>query len=265
MEPHADEHQNPVQPKGVRPVAIPLPPEAQRLKREAVFTPEGEKKTRYSLPTHLQSHSPVGYRERVSMTEQEIADALKLLAMDEPQAFVGGPSPTDAELFEEASLGVMSSRQSTNFKGHQQVVFGPEHNEELTALLGQLSDRKVPVLDGAAYTTVVFTRPYRTAFTMLLTLVGHLPLASLFTVPLRILRKKFQHINDIPTIGYLQQLHLGILADAMERAAVIASGGKRRAQIHLAPFCGGSAKKNKGVIQRLLALSRITRKERATG
>ena len=47
--------------------------------------------------------------------------------------------------------------------------------------------------------------------------------------------------DDIPTIGYLPHLHVGILADAMN-AAVIASEGRRRALGFMAPFCGRSVK-----------------------
>jgi hypothetical protein len=84
-------------------------------------------------------------------------------------------------------------------------------------------------------------------------------------VPIRLLLKRYKHIDDIPTIGYLQQLHLGILADAAERAAVIASEGRRRAQVHLACFCGEAARANRAVIRELAQLVGLTRTERARG
>jgi hypothetical protein len=110
---------------------------------------------------------------------------------------------------------------------------GPAESARVAELLRRVGRREAPVLDGAAYTHLVLSRPYRTPFTLLLTFIGHRPLKSLGTVPLRAWHKRFSHVDDIPTIGYLQQLHLGILADAMERAAVVASEGARRAQVFL--------------------------------
>ena len=218
-------------------VTIPLPPEDQRVCRDARFAGEGEKRTRYSLPTSLESASPIGYRKRLPMSRAEVAEVLPLLSMERPSAFVEADPVTEAELFEECALGVMSARQSTNYRGHRQVVLGPEHSAEVAKLLGGLEGLEAPVLDGAAYTVIGLSRPYRTAFTMLLTFVGHVPVASLATVPLRALRKRFFEAVDIPTIGYLQQLHIGIWMDALERAVVIASEGRRSAQLFSAPFC----------------------------
>ena len=144
-------------------------------------------------------------------------------------------------------VGNSSSRQSTNFKGHQQVTFGPEESAKISTLLRELNQRDADVLDQAAYTHVVLSRPYRTPFTMLLTLVGHRPLTSLLTVPWRVFKKRTQFVSDIPTIGYLQQLHLGILADATERATVLAPAGKRMAQVHLRPFCGARKQNRKSL------------------
>ncbi len=226
------------QQKAVEFVAVQPPPQGQFAARQARFVEEGATRNRYSLPASLQSASPVGYRTRLSLTRQEAQDALRLLSLDRPTAFLDGPPPTEQELFEESALGVLSSRQSTNYRGHKQVTFGPQRSQEIAGVLRALEHRDAPVLDGAAYTHVVLSRPYRTPFTLLLTFIGHAPLASLATVPLRAWRKRFQHQDDIPTIGYLQHLHVGILADAMERAALIASNGTRRAQVFMAPFSG---------------------------
>ena len=38
------------------------------------------------------------------------------LSLPRPTAFVEGPECTDQELFEESSLGILSARQSTNFR-----------------------------------------------------------------------------------------------------------------------------------------------------
>ena len=245
--------------------AVKPPSVEQRVTRNAAFATPDERKTRYHLPSYLDSPSPVGYRKRVSLSEEETRAGLKLLSLKRPDQFVEGPSVKESELFEESSLAILTSRQSTNFRGHKQVTFGPDESDELAALLRRLEPSGAPVLDGAAYTHVVFSRPYRTPFTMLLTLAGHKPLLNLLTVPIRILRKRYQHIDDIPTIGFLQHLHLGILADSFERAVVIASEGRRRAQVHLAPFCGDNAKKNKSVLSKIAALAGLTRKERSKG
>jgi hypothetical protein len=100
---------------------------------------------------------------------------------------------------------------------------------------------------------------------MLLTLVGHRPFSSVFTVAGRLYEKWVHFGDDIPTIGYLPHLHTGILADAMERAAVIASAGDRRAQGLIAPFCGAAKAENKGPIRALEKLCKITRAERLKG
>lgn len=252
-------------PKPLHVVPIPPPPAAQRARREAAFAEEGEKKTRYHLPSGLQSSSPVGYRQRVALTEEEGAMALGLLSLEAPTAFVAPDPVTEAELFEESSLGLLRARQSTNFRGQRQVTVGPERSAEVAALLRQLDGLDGPVLDGAAYTHLLLSRPYRTPFTLLLTFIGHKPLVSLLTVPLRGLRKRYQHIDDIPTIGFLPMLHLGILAEAVDKAAVVASAGRRRANVLQAPFCRENRAKNEAVLRKLEALCDLSSADKAQG
>jgi hypothetical protein len=246
-------------------VPVTPPPADQRVRRNARFAAPGERKTRYTLPDRLVSHSPVGYRTRVSLTRDEVARALALLSLRRPTSFVTGPAPTDAELFDESALGVLSARQSTNYRGQRQVGFGPDDSRRIAEILRTLDGREAPVLDGATHTWVVWCRPYRTPFTQLLTFIGHQPVRSLLTVPRRAWRKKVHHEDDIPTIGFLTDLHVGILADAMERAAVIASDGGRRAQVHLAPFTGRFAAANRDRLAALWELSAVGGPERRAG
>ena len=163
---------------------VPPAPEA-RVKRNAEPAAEGERRTRYTLPLGLQSGSPVGYRTRVSMTVEEAAEAAQLFSLARPEAFHAGPAVTDQELFEEVSLGILTARQSTNFRGHKQVSFGPEQSAEIAKLLRKAEGAEAPVLSGAAMTHVVLTRPYRTPFTLLLTFAGHTAGLNLLTVPWR--------------------------------------------------------------------------------
>ena len=115
-------------------------------------------------------------------------------------------------------------------------------------------------------THVVLTRPYRTPFTLLLTFAGHTAGLNLLTVPWRAFSKRFLHVDDIPSIGYLQHLHLGVLADAMERAAVIASDGRRAAQVYMAPFAGADVrKKNRDVLDQLHRLCGLSAAELSQG
>ncbi len=252
--------------KPILPVPIEPPPVEQRVRRHAAFAPEGEKKTRYSLPNRLATTSPVGYRTRVSMTQEEASSILPLLSLERPSGFAPRQPITEQGLFEECSLGILTSRQSTNFRGHREVVFGPRDSDRLSHLLRSLEHRDAEVLDGASYTHVVLSRPYRTLFTFMLTFIGHKSWISPATVAARAWRKRFQHANDIPTIGYLQQLHIGILADALERAALIASQGKRRAQVHSAPFCNEARRKdNRGILRAVEEMCGLTRAERAQG
>jgi hypothetical protein len=243
-------------------VTIPPPPSEHRVRRDARFAAPGEKRTRYHLPESLDSPSPVGYRTRVSLSRAEASTLLSLLSLPRPGRFVPGPAPTDRELFEECSLGVLSARQSTNFRGQREVLLGPGDSKRAASLLRRIGRKEAPVLDGAAYTHVVLARPYRTPFTFLLTFIGHKPLLNLVTVPMRAWAKRFRHADDIPTIGYLKELHLGILADAMERAAVIASTGKRRAQVFLEPF---DQPADAEALRELEALVGLTEAERAAG
>ena len=244
---------------------VPPAPEA-RVKRNAEPAAEGERRTRYTLPLGLQSGSPVGYRTRVSMTVEEAAEAAQLFSLARPEAFHAGPAVTDQELFEEVSLGILTARQSTNFRGHKQVSFGPEQSAEIAKLLRKAEGAEAPVLSGAAMTHVVLTRPYRTPFTLLLTFAGHTAGLNLLTVPWRAFSKRFFHVDDIPSIGYLQHLHLGVLADAMERAAVLASSGQRAAQVFMAPFAGADTRrKNKAVLDALHRLCGLSASELSQG
>ena len=51
---------------------------------------------------------------------------------------MSGATVLEQELFEEVSLGILTARQSTNFRGHKQVTFGPEQSAEIARLLGKL-------------------------------------------------------------------------------------------------------------------------------
>lgn len=256
----------PTTPKTIEFVACPAPPVNQRVQRQAVEPKTGEKASRYTLPAGLASSSPVGYRTRIALSPEEAAEIAPLYALERPTAFVPGAPLSEQAFFEECSLGVLTSRQSTNFRGHKQVSFGPDDSAVLATLLQQLNHLEAPVLDKAQATHVVLTRPYRTSFTMLLTFVGHLPVLSLLTVPWRALRKKFAHTDDIPSVGYLQHLHLGILADAMERAAVIASNGKRMAQVLQAPFSSVERRaENKAVLKQLNQMIALSKSDQAQG
>jgi hypothetical protein len=135
----------------------------------------------------------------------------------------------------------------------------------MAALLRQLKGLEATPLDGASHTHVVFCRPYRTPFTLLLTFIGHSALTSPWTVATRAWRKKYQHADDIPTIRWLMHVHLGVLADAMERATVIASGGKRRAQTFMVPLCGELRQENRAILRDMELLAGLSAAERAAG
>jgi hypothetical protein len=168
-------------------VPIDPPPKAQRVHRNARFACDGEKKNRYHLPNALRSGSPVGYRTRVSMSRDEVCKIIGLLDLERPQAFKPDTKrPTESEFFEERALGVLTSRQSTNFRGHRQVTLGPNDTQELASLLRELRGLDVPVLDHATYAHILLTRPYQTVFTLLLTFIGHKPITSLLTVAIRV-------------------------------------------------------------------------------
>jgi hypothetical protein len=245
-------------------VAIAPPPGAERARRQCAPAGKGEKRTRYHLPDRLDSPAPVGYRVRVPLSRADADIALRLLALGPPTAFVATTPPTEQELFEESSLGVLTARQSTNYRGHRQVTLGPDTSAAVAGILRTL-DGAERTLDGAAYTHVLLSRPYRTPFTFLLTFIGHGALTSPFTVVRRAWQKKFAHRDDIPSVGYLQQLHIGVLADAVERAAIIASEGKRRANVQMRPFSGQLARANQPRLAALEALCGITAEDRAAG
>jgi len=247
-------------------VKIAPPREDQRAKRNADFAKPGEKRGRYHMPNGLESGSPVGYRTRIPLTEEEAQQALQLLSLERPTGFAKVTKLTEEDLFEECSLGVLSARQSTNFRGYHQVTLGPDQSEVLAGILEDAKHLDAPVLHGASYTHVVFARPYRTPFTTLLTFIGHKPVKSMLTVPLRGLRKRVFHEDDIPSVASLVDLHVGILADAMERAALIASGGKRMANIIMAPFCDAQRRKeNKDIHDTLCQLAGFSREEARAG
>jgi hypothetical protein len=247
-------------------VPVSPPSAEQRVCRDAQPAVEGEKRTRYTLPKGLQSGSPIGYRTRISMTQAEADEASVLFALSRPAGFVAGETVLERELFDEVSLGVLSARQSTNFRGHKQVSFGPADSAKMAGILRTMKGVEADVLDNTAMTHVVLTRPYRTPFTLLLTFVGHSMGLNVMTVPWRALSKRFMHADDVPSIGYLQHLHLGILADAMERAAVIASAGRRQAQIFMAPFSDKEARKaNKAAMAELSRMCGLDAADAAEG
>ena len=248
-------------------IAVPPPPADQQMRREARWPIEGEKPNRYHLPRRLESSSPVGYRTRISLTSDEADEAAPLLSMTPPSSFSqNGSGPTEGELFEEVSLGVLSSRQSTNFRGYRQFTFGPQDSARIAPLLARLHGREGEVLSHATHTHLVLGQPYRTPFTFLLTFIGHKSVSSLATVPMRAWQKWRHHAVDIPTIGYLPHLHTGILADAMERAAVVASGGTRGAQVFMAPMSGPEMRgTNAQVMRELEDLCRLSSADRRAG
>jgi hypothetical protein len=249
-----------------KPVSIPPvpPPATQGACRDARFAAQGERRNRYHLPDALKTASPVGYRTRIPLTVDEAGLASSLLSLEPPQTFVPTEAPTEAELFDEAALGVLSARQSTNYRGHRQVILGSADSATLATLLRELPGAKDPVLDGATHSIIALSRPYRTPFTFLLTFIGHRPFTSLWTVPARAWRKRFRHQDDIPTIGFLQHLHVGIWADAVERAAVLASSGRRAANVILRPFTEEDAQAS-AAMARIEALAGLDAKDRAPG
>ena len=253
-------------PKPLTIVPIAPPSLEQRAARGARFADKGAKKTRYDLPDVLDSTSPVAYRTRVSLNSDEVRQAAKLLSLERPAAFVDGDDVTERALFEECSLGVLSARQSTNFRGFRQFTLGPEQSEQLATLMGSLKHLEAPVLDNARYSHVVFYRAYRTPFTLLLTFVGHKRFKSLATVPWRGLRKRYANADDLPSIGYLPHLHVGILAESMERAAVLASAGRRGANILQGPFVSAARRKeNAQAISSIERLCGLTAGDRDAG
>lgn len=251
--------------KSVELVEVAAPPADHRRRRAAVFAPAGERRTRYSLPTSLESSSPIGYRTRVALTRTEGEAAMQLLSLERPHTFTAPVPVTEGELFEESSLGLLVARQSTNYRGHRETILGPDQAARVAELLRALTGRSEPVLDNASYVHLVFARPYRTPFTMLLTLVGHGALTSPFGVVGRLWKKLVKHGDDIPSIGALQHLHLGILADAMERAAVVSSQGTRRANVVQSPFSMATRPANLKTILELEEIGGLALSDRLKG
>jgi hypothetical protein len=245
-------------------ISIKPPPPSQQQKRNADFPGKEERSTRYTLPSSLNSSSPVGYRMRLSISEEEARQMSHLFSLEAPSSFLPPEPISEQALFEESALGILSSRQSTNYQGFKQFTFGPKESEEIYKELKKSGIEGV--LQNASHTHIIISKPYRTPFTFLLTFIGHQSFSSLWTVPIRAWKKKFQFIDDIPTIGYLQWLHLGILAESMERAAVISSGGSRAANVLLNPFCDSNAQeKNKAVIKFLEGKINLSKRDRAKG
>lgn len=252
--------------KDVQLVPVTPPPPEQRVRRLARRPAEGEKPTRYSLPSELRSGTPIGYRRRLPLSSADAQAALNLLSLRRPTGFGPAQPTTDARLFEESALGLFSARQSTNYRGHRQVSLGPDDSARVAALLRQMTGHEAPILDGAARTHLVFARPYRTAFTLLLTFVGHQRWSSPLTVARRLWDKKVHHADDIPTIGFLTHLHVGILADAMERATVLVSAGEERANVLTGAFASPARREaNKVPLEALYALCGLTGADRRAG
>ena len=252
--------------KPIEVVEIEAPPVEARVRRDARFAGPDEKKGRYSLPKSLDSGTPVGYRTRISLDSEEAEEAVRLLSLERPISFVKGAQvPTEREIFEEVSLGILTARQSTNYRGHKETLLGPDDTAKLTSLLNELQGLETVPNPHATHAHVVLARPYRTPFTFLLTFIGHKPVVSLATVGVRGLKKRFQYIDDIPTIGYLQHLHIGILADAMERASVIATSGRCMSQVFMRPFAGDWPEKNRQIIGQIEELVGLSTAERSLG
>ena len=247
-------------------VRIAPPTPSERRKRVPIETIDGQKRTRYSLPLKVATSSPVGFRTRVCLSDAEAREALSLLSLQRPGDFAPDSSlPSDKELFEELSLGLLTARQSTNFRGHRATVVWGDDAKTVARHVASMSGLEGPVPENPGYAQLVLCRPYRTPFTMLLTLLGHKPFWSLPQTILRAARKRLFFEDDIPTIGFLTDLHVGILADAMERATVVASAGRRRAVVFSAPTVGRHARKNRVAIRELEQLAGLSLSERAAG
>ncbi|MFM2153498.1 MAG: hypothetical protein RL199_1933, partial [Pseudomonadota bacterium] len=233
--------------------------------RQAEFPKRGAKPDRYTLPASLESPTVVGYRTRVALDDAEARDAALLLDLPRPQAFVPGAPLVEQELFEECALGVLSSRQSTNDRGLRQVTFGAEDSALVATLLARMDGLEAPPLGPATHTHVVVSRPYRTAFTKLLTFAGHEGRFSPWSVLSRALRKTIRHASDLPSIAALEPLQLGILGESLERAAVVASEGRRAAQLFHRPFCEPYRGANGAVLEQLERLCGLTLADRLVG
>lgn len=245
-------------------VSIPPPPHTQRVRRPVEVAGPGEKRTRYHRPEHLVSASPVGFRSRVSLSSTEAEALLGLCALPRPRAFVDARPVVEQRLFEESALSTLLARQSTNFRGWRDIIVGGDDAERVAACLRQIDATDAPVLRGASHCRIVLSRPYRTPFTFLLTFIGHRRLTNLWGVAKRALQKRWWHRDDIPTIGYLQELHLGVLADAMERAVIIASRGHARAQVHLQPLTPTTTE-GKSALAELESIAGLSSAEKRAG
>ena len=250
--------------KEIEVVTITPPPKEECVRREARFYPPDHPRDRYALPESISSSSPIGYRERVHFSKSEMSDYMSLLSLEPPKVFEPSREITDQDLFEESSLAILSSRQSTNFTGQHQRTFGEARSREITSLLREHLGEEA-ALDNVAYTHITLTRPYKTPFTLLLTFAGHKPLLSLLSVPWRAITKRFRGVTDIPTIGYLRSLHLGIHADDLERAVVIASQGLRKANVILKPLTGERRTENSKLIKQLTNICKLSPQEPREG
>jgi hypothetical protein len=247
----------------LRYVPFAPPPPSQRRQRNASFAGEGEKQNRYHLPALLDSGSPVGFRSRLSLRADEAQQLLTLSSLPAPAGFAPPALVSEQCLFEESSLSVLLARQSTNFRGWRDVVV---HGADATKAAHALRAIGVNhVLDNATHCHLVWSRPYRTPFTQLLTFVGHRPVLSVLGVPLRAWRKYAHHHDDIPTIGWLQHLHLGILAESFDRAAILASRGAARANVHMIHADEDAPSAVRAAHQQLEALVGIGREQRRQG
>ena len=65
-------------------IPIQPPPAERRFRRNAQGASEGERRTRYTLPSQLESSSPVGYRTRIPISQDEAKQAASLLALNDP-------------------------------------------------------------------------------------------------------------------------------------------------------------------------------------
>ncbi|MFM2151688.1 MAG: hypothetical protein RL199_123 [Pseudomonadota bacterium] len=246
---------------------VPLapPPPDSRRQRKAEFPKRDTKPDRYTLPTSLESPTVVGYRTRVALDTIEARDAALLLDLARPEAFIPGPPLLEQALFEECALGVLSARQSTNDRGLRQITFGTDDSALVAALLARLDGLEAPPHGPATHTHVVVSRPYRTAFTKLLTFAGHEGRFAPWSVLSRAVRKAFRHETELPSIAALEPLHLGILGEGLERAAVVASEGRRAAQLFHRPFCEPYRRANEAVVEQLERLCGLTLADHLSG
>ena len=113
----------------VKLVAIAHPPETQVVNRNIQVASDTIKASRHTLPKSLKSSSPVGFRNRISLTEEEAQALSPLFSLRPPVAFEPPEPISEQALFEESTLGILSSRQSTNYKGLKQFTVGPKESQ----------------------------------------------------------------------------------------------------------------------------------------